>query len=37
MNYDGHQKQRHDVAAISNSMCDLRTTLKVLEDRSLAA
>ncbi|HGS6999384.1 hypothetical protein [Raoultella terrigena] len=33
MNYDGHQNLRHDVAALSNSMCDLRTTLKVLEDR----
>lgn len=33
MNYNGHEALRCEVAALANSMCDLRTTLKVLEDR----
>ncbi|ENK9379908.1 hypothetical protein AB4H02_004121 [Salmonella enterica] len=33
MNYVGNEKLRAEVALLTNSMCDLRTTLKVLEDR----
>ena len=33
MNYAGYEALRCEVAALANSMCDLRTTLKVLEDR----
>lgn len=33
MNYSGHEKLRAEVAALANSMCDLRATLKVLEER----
>ncbi|EKN4988143.1 hypothetical protein PXT16_004500 [Salmonella enterica] len=33
MNYSGHEKLRAEVAALANIMCDLRATLKVLEER----
>ena len=32
MNYDGHETLRRDVAGLANNLCDLKTTLKVLED-----
>ncbi len=32
MNYDGHEAQRRDMAGLANNLCDLKTTLKVLED-----
>lgn len=33
MNYIGHEQLRGDVAALANSMCDVRTTLNELTDR----
>jgi hypothetical protein len=33
MNYDGHDALRGDIAGLASTMCDLKTTLKVLEDR----
>lgn len=33
MNYAGHEQLRAGVAALANSMCDLRTTLNVLDSR----
>ncbi|MDS6633245.1 hypothetical protein QYS46_34085 [Klebsiella michiganensis] len=34
MNYDGHDALRRDmVRAGTNNICDLKTTLKVLEDK----
>ena len=32
MNYDGHEALRRDMAGLANNPCDLKTTLKVLED-----
>ncbi|HBT4616633.1 TPA: hypothetical protein MB295_001180 [Klebsiella pneumoniae] len=32
MNYDGHEAQRRDMAGLANNLCDLKTSLKVLED-----
>ena len=32
MNYDGHEALRRDMAGLANNLCDLKTTLKVLED-----
>ena len=32
MNYDGHEALRRDMAGLANKLCDLKTTLKVLED-----
>ena len=32
MNYDGHEALRSDMAGLANNLCDLKTTLKVLED-----
>ncbi|MGV1391500.1 hypothetical protein ACVSQ3_23605 [Klebsiella pneumoniae] len=32
MNYDGHEALRRDMAGLANNFCDLKTTLKVLED-----
>ncbi|MBP3163572.1 hypothetical protein [Klebsiella pneumoniae] len=32
MNYDGHEALRRDMAVLANNLCDLKTTLKVLED-----
>uniref|UniRef100_UPI00397FBFF5 hypothetical protein n=1 Tax=Salmonella sp. s55431 TaxID=3159681 RepID=UPI00397FBFF5 len=31
-NYDGHEALRRDMAGLSNNLCDLKTTLKLLED-----
>lgn len=33
MNYDGHEALRRDIAGLANSMCDLKTTLRVLEEK----
>lgn len=33
MNYDGHEALRRDIVGLANSMCDLKTTLNVLEER----
>ncbi|EBQ8410775.1 hypothetical protein B6107_18765 [Salmonella enterica] len=33
MNYDGHEALRHDIAGLANSLCDLKTTLKVPEEK----
>lgn len=33
MNYDGHEALRRDMAGLANNICDLKTTLKVLEDK----
>lgn len=33
MNYSGHETLRTDVAALANSMCDLRTELNRLESQ----
>ncbi|EJF0242739.1 hypothetical protein [Citrobacter sp. RHB35-C17] len=33
MNYSGHEQLRAEVAELASSMCDLRATLKVLEER----
>lgn len=33
MNYAGNERLREEVAALANSMCDLRTTLNDLEYR----
>jgi hypothetical protein len=33
MNYDGHEALRRDMAGLANNLCDLKTTLKVLEGR----
>lgn len=33
MNYAGHEALRRDIAGLANSLCDLKTTLKVLEER----
>ncbi|OJB86349.1 hypothetical protein A9Q61_17945 [Yersinia ruckeri] len=33
MNYDGHEQLRADVAALANSMCELRDTLNAFESR----
>ncbi|EBW6041412.1 TPA: hypothetical protein H2R31_005036 [Salmonella enterica] len=33
MNYAGHETLRAEVALLASSMCDLRITLKVPEDR----
>ena len=33
MNYDGHEGLRRDIAGLANSMCDLKATLNVLEDK----
>ena len=32
MNYSGHEALRRDMAGLANNHCDLKTTLKVLED-----
>ena len=32
MNYDGHEALRRDMAGLATNLCDLKTTLKVLED-----
>lgn len=32
-NYTGHEGLRRDIAGLANNMCDLKTTLKVLEDK----
>ena len=32
MNYDGHEALRRDMAGLAKNLCDLKTTLKVLED-----
>ena len=32
MNYDGHEALRRDMAGLAINLCDLKTTLKVLED-----
>lgn len=37
MNYVGNEKLRAEVALLTNSMCDLRTTLKVLEEAASRA
>jgi hypothetical protein len=37
MNYDGHDALRRDMAGLANNICDLKTTLKVLEDKYLPA
>ena len=34
MNYDGHEALRRDMAGLANHLCDLKTTLKVLDDTS---
>ncbi|MCU4152234.1 hypothetical protein, partial [Klebsiella quasipneumoniae] len=33
MNYNGHEALRRDMAGLANNICDLKTTLKVLEDK----
>lgn len=33
MNYDGHDALRRDMAGLANNLCDLKTTLKVLEEK----
>ena len=33
MNYDGHENLRRDMAGLANNLCDLKTTLKVLEEK----
>ena len=33
MNYNGHKALRRDMAGLANNICDLKTTLKVLEDK----
>ena len=32
MNYNGHEALRRDMAGLANHICDLKTTLKVLEE-----
>ena len=32
MNYSGHEALRRDIAGLANNICDLKTTLKVLEE-----
>lgn len=32
MNYNGHEALRRDMAGLTNNLCDLKTTLKVLEE-----
>ena len=32
MNYNGHEALRRDMAGLANNICDLKTTLKVLEE-----
>ena len=32
MNYSGHEALRRDMAGLANNLCDLKTTLKVLEE-----
>ena len=32
MNYNGHEALRRDMAGLANNLCDLKTTLKVLEE-----
>lgn len=32
MNYNGHEVLRRDMAGLANNLCDLKTTLKVLEE-----
>ncbi|HAK7292387.1 TPA: hypothetical protein H2U19_004307 [Salmonella enterica] len=34
MNYAGHEKLRAEVAEVANAMCDLRTTMNEMEQRS---
>ncbi|HCM1919215.1 TPA: hypothetical protein N3A33_005303 [Salmonella enterica subsp. salamae serovar 28:r:e,n,z15] len=33
MNYDGHEALRRDIAGLANNLSDLKTTLKVLEEK----
>jgi hypothetical protein len=33
MNYDGHEGLRRDIAGLASTMCDLKTTLTVLEEK----
>ena len=33
MNYNRHEALRRDMAGLANNICDLKTTLKVLEDK----
>ena len=33
MNYGGHETLRRDMAGLANNLCDLKTTLKVLEEK----
>ena len=33
MNYDGHEALRRDMAGLANNLCDLKTTLNVLEEK----
>ncbi|HEC2559054.1 hypothetical protein AB4W76_30595 (plasmid) [Klebsiella pasteurii] len=32
MNYGGHKALRRNMAGLANNLCDLKTTLKVLEE-----
>ena len=32
MNYSGHEALRRDIAGLANNICDLKTTLNVLEE-----
>lgn len=32
MNYDGHEALCRDMTGLTNNLCDLKTTLKVLEE-----
>ena len=32
MNYNGHEALRRDMAGLANNSCDLKTTLKVLDE-----
>ncbi|EJG2384179.1 Uncharacterised protein [Klebsiella oxytoca] len=33
MNYGGHETLRRDMAGLANNLCDLKTTLTVLEEK----
>ncbi|HAT3915765.1 Uncharacterised protein [Raoultella terrigena] len=33
MNYGGHEALRRDMAGLANNLCDLKTTLAVLEEK----
>ena len=33
MNYGGHEALRRDMAGLANNLCDLKTTLNVLEEK----